>query len=57
MKKAFLMIEMILILSALIVVLNLVLSVFSLRQSAQPFEFTKISKSCEVLCAIEAASR
>lgn len=51
------MIEMVLILSALIVVLNLVLSVFSLHQSTQSYEFFTISRSCEVLCAIETASR
>ena len=55
MKSAFLMIEMSLILSVLIMILNLGLSVWTKRTSESLYEWIPVTSNCEVLCAIDKA--
>lgn len=55
MRNAFLMIEMTMILSGLIMILNLGLSVWTNRSSESLHEWIPVTSNCEVLCAIDKA--
>jgi len=55
MKKAYLMIEMLLILSGLIMLLDLGISVWTNRSNESLNNWISVTSTCEVLCAIEKA--